>query len=402
MKLNINRTISGTTITSMMIWSVLLAFSNSAFAQTDSTQTNPTHADSTAKKPVTNSFSKHGFAGAPYVKYAPETRWVGGIVGLYYFHLGSDTNDLLTRPSDVSAGMMYSQNRQYSVGIDYNLYFARDEYLINGGFHYQQIPLDFYGIGNYSPPGRIDNYTPLRRGLEFYATRKLVRTPNGTGLNAGVEGEFRYDKVLSVENESSLIATGRVPGANGGYSSGAGIIVIYDTRDNIYSTTEGQYESFDAEYYGRTLGSDYTFSRYTLDARKFIPITKGHDDHSSVLAAQFYGILANGVVPFYMMAELGGDSKLRGYYLGRFRENDLGLFQAEYRFPIWWRFGGDVFAGAGEVGHTLADFTFHGIHPSFGVGLRLLVVPEEHLNARLDYGIGTDSKGLYLAILEAF
>ncbi len=102
------------------------------------------------------------------------------------------------------------------------------------------------------------------------------------------------------------------------------------------------------------------------------------------------------------MAELGGDSKLRGYYQGRFRDNDLGLLQAEYRFPIWWRFGGDVFAGAGEVGHVLSDFTWGGIHPSFGAGLRLLVIPAEHLNARLDYGIGTDSHGLYLAILEAF
>jgi outer membrane protein assembly factor BamA len=404
MKLNINHTIFKTPIAKTIFLAIIaiLFFSTvSAFAQSNASDQGDTamkspSADSLAKTPHT-AFSKRGFAGAPYIKYAPETRWVAGLVGLYYFHLGSDTNDLLTRPSDVSAGVMYSQNKQYSIGIDYNLYSNRDVYLINGGFHYQQIPLDFYGIGDYSPPGRIDNYTPLRRGLEFYATRKLVRIPYGTGLNAGIEGEFRYDKVLSTENDSSLIATNRVPGANGGYSSGAGIIVLYDTRDNIYFTNNGQYESFDAEFYGRTLSSDYTFSRYTLDARKFISIAK-----DQVLAGQFYGVLANGVVPFYMMSELGGDSKLRGYYQGRFRENDLGLAQAEYRFPIWWRFGGDVFAGVGEVGHTLSDFSFRGVHPSFGAGLRLLVVPAEHLNARLDYGIGTDSKGLYLAILEAF
>jgi outer membrane protein assembly factor BamA len=393
MKLNINCTISKTAIAKAIIFASFFVFSTSALGQPDSSRP----ADSAVKHSGDTQFSKRGFAGAPYIKYAPETRWVGGLVGLYYFHLGSDTNDLLTRPSDVSAGMMYSQNHQYSIGIDYNLYFSRDEYLINGGFHYQQIPLDFYGIGNYNPPARIDNYTPIRRGLEFYATKKIERTMNGTGLNAGIEGEFRYDKVLSTENDSGLIATGRVPGAHGGYSSGAGIIVIYDTRDNIYFTNEGEYESFDAEFYGRTLGSDYTFSRYTLDAREFVPLAK-----DQVFAAQFNAVVANGVVPFYMMAELGGDSKLRGYYLGRFRENDLGLLQAEYRFPIWWRFGGDVFAGAGEVGHTLPDFTFRGIHASFGVGLRLLVVPAEHLNARVDYGIGSDSKGIYLAILEAF
>src|SRR5438552_3093712 len=36
----------------------------------------------------TSSNSRHGFAGAPYVKYAPETGFVGGLVGLYYFHIG--------------------------------------------------------------------------------------------------------------------------------------------------------------------------------------------------------------------------------------------------------------------------------------------------------------------------
>jgi outer membrane protein assembly factor BamA len=102
------------------------------------------------------------------------------------------------------------------------------------------------------------------------------------------------------------------------------------------------------------------------------------------------------------MDGLGGDQKVRGYYLLRFRDNDVGLLQAEWRFPIWWRFGGVIFADGGEVGHTLSSFSIGGIHPSAGIGLRLLVVPAEHLNARLDYGIGTDSKEIYFSILEAF
>ncbi len=277
MKLNINHTVGKALF---LVGAFLLFASSQVFAQIDTSHI----ADTTASQkkgswllsPFTapaNSFSKRGFAGAPYIKYAPETRWEGGLVGLYYFHLGSDTSEHLTRPSDVSAGVRYSQNSQLLLGVDYNLYFPRDAYLINGGFHYQQIPIDFYGDGNYSPPDRVDNYTPLYRGLEFYAIRKLVRTQIGDGLNAGIEGEFRYDKVLSTINDTGLIASDLVPGATGGYSSGAGVIVIYDTRDNIYSTQSGDYESFDAEYYGRTLGSDYTFSRYTLDARKFVPVT---------------------------------------------------------------------------------------------------------------------------------
>ena len=297
------------------------AQSDSSFSQNDTTP----HRLSGSASPFTapaGTFSKHGFAGAPYIRYAPETRWVGGLTGIYYFHLGSDTSEKLTRPSDVSGGVMYSENHQYSIGVDYNLYFARDIYLINGGFHYQKIPIDFFGVGNYSPVDRIDNYTPLYRGLEFYATRKFVRTSVGDGLNAGVEAEFRDDQVTSTQDDTGLIARGMVPGTAGGLSNGAGAIVIYDTRDNIYSTISGNFESFDAECYGRTLGSDYTFSRYTLDARKFIPIAK-----NQVVAAQWYAVVSNGVVPFYEMAELGGPSRLRGYYQGRFARTILVCFR---------------------------------------------------------------------------
>ncbi|HZK75628.1 MAG TPA: BamA/TamA family outer membrane protein [Candidatus Kapabacteria bacterium] len=389
MKLNINN--PPITIAKIITLAFLLVFANSAFAQTDSTQT-----DRTAKKPATNSFSKRGFAGAPYVRYEPETGWVGGLVGMYYFHLGPDTNDKRTRPSDVSAGASYSQLHQSSVGINYDLYFTHDAYHLGGGFHYQQVPLQFFGVGDHTPSNSIDDYTPLYRGLTFQLTKNLFRSRRGEGLNAGIEGEFRNDAVLKSDS-GGLIATNRVPGARGGVTNGLGALVIYDTRDNTYSTHEGQYEDFEAEFYGHTLRSDYAISRYRLDVRRFFPIS---DDQT--IAAQFYGVISNGTVPFYMMDGLGGDQKVRGYYLLRFRDNDVGLLQAEWRFPIWWRFGGVIFADGGEVGHTLSSFSIGGIHPSAGVGLRLLVVPAEHLNARLDYGIGTDSKEIYFSILEAF
>jgi len=353
------------------------------------------HAQLKAVGKDTSANSRHGFAGAPYVKYAPETGFVGGLVGLYYFHIG-DASGQHTRPSDLSSGVMYSQKHQYSIGVNYDLYTPGDDYHLNGGLHYQRIPLDFFGVGNYGPRDPIDNYTPIRRGTEFTFTKNVIRSEQGEGLNVGVEGEFRNDAVLNSDS-SGMIAMGNVPGSNGGFSSGAGVIALYDTRDNKYSTQDGQYNDIEAIYYGRTLWSDFTFSRYTVDLRRFYPVAE-----NQTIAAQFYGVLANGNEPFYMLSGLGGDSKLRGYYLSRFRDNDLALLQTEYRFPIVWRFGGVVFAGAGEVGHQVSDFTLAGLHPSVGVGLRLLVGPAEHLNARVDYGIGSDSKQIYFSILEAF
>jgi hypothetical protein len=338
-----------------------------------------------------------GFAGAPYVKYSPETGWAGGLTGLYYFRFSNDTTD---RPSDISAGVMYSQFHQYSLGVNTDEYYDHDNYQLTAGLHYQQIPLDFFGVGNDVPRDAIDNYTPLRRGGEFIFTKNWIRTELGEGFNAGIQGEFRNDQIKSSQ-PGAIISQNAVPGTTGGFSNGLGAVARYDTRDNKYSTLTGDFEDIEAIFYGRALGSDFTFNRYTLDARRFIPVD-WLPIGPQTLAFQAYGVMATGNEPFYLMSGLGGDRMLRGYYLLRFRDNDMALMQGEYRFPIWWRFSGVIFGGAGEVAHELTDFSTGGLHTSYGLGLRVLVVPKEHINARVDYGIGHDSKQLYFSILEAF
>lgn len=344
---------------------------------------------------------RQGFAGAPYVKYSPETGWAGGLTGLYYFRFSNDTTLPESRPSDVSAGVMYSERHQYSIGVNTDEYFTHDTYHFNAGVHYQQIPLNFFGIGNDAPRDALDNYTPLRRGGEFYFTKNLIRSEQGEGFNAGPQAEFRNDQIRQ-SNSGGIIAQNTVPGSQGGFSNGIGAIALYDTRDNKYSAKFGHYEDVEAIFYGRMLGSDFTFNRYTVDARRYIPINILPTDEEQTLAFQAYGVVATGNEPFYLMSGLGGDSKLRGYYLLRFRDNNMALLQGEYRFPIWWRFSGVAFAGAGEVAHQISDFTVGGLHPSYGLGIRLLVVPRERINARVDYGIGGDSRQIYFSILEAF
>jgi outer membrane translocation and assembly module TamA len=102
--------------------------------------------------------------------------------------------------------------------------------------------------------------------------------------------------------------------------------------------------------------------------------------------------------------QLGGDQLLRGYYGGRFRDQDLLALQAEYRMPVWWRLGAVGFVAAGQVAPKLDDLGLDRFKPAAGLGLRFLLSPEEGLNIRADYGWGFDveSSGFYLSIGEIF
>jgi outer membrane protein assembly factor BamA len=348
--------------------------------------------------------SRHGIVGSPFIDYKPETGFAFGAAALYYFHLGNDvtkelndtTKPKVNRPSSVTLGITYTQRHQFSTGTDYTFYFEQDKDYIFGGFDFKRIPFDFFGIGDHTPKNPIDNYTPLWRGGDILFTRNFYRTPDGEGLSAGIGTEYRYDLILSSDS-GGLIQTANVPGSKGGLSAGWGIIVDYDTRDNVFSSHDGVYADFRTMVYSKFVGGSFNFTRVTLDTRDFIPVLSNH-----TFAMQGLLTFVNGVEPFYTMAGLGGEQVMRGIFESRFRDNDMAVFQTEYRMPIIWRFGLVGFADIGEVAPVVSKFNLSGIKWTAGAGIRLIVSEAEHVVVRLDYGFTYDSSELYLFVNEAF
>jgi hypothetical protein len=149
--------------------------------------------------------------------------------------------------------------------------------------------------------------------------------------------------------------------------------------------------------YSKYVGGSFNFTRLTLDIRDFIPIFTSH-----TIALQGLITLVSGVEPFYTMAGLGGEVIMRGISEGRYRDNDMAVFQGEYRMPIYWRFGLVGFAGIGEVAGVVNEFNLSSIKWNAGAGIRFIVSEDEHVVVRLDYGFGNDSSELYLFVNEAF
>jgi hypothetical protein len=280
--------------------------------------------------------------------------------------------------------------------MDYTLNFSHDNYYIYGGFEFQRYPFKFFGIGDHNPKDPIDNYTPLFWEGDLLMTGNIIRTQAGEGLSAGIATLYRHDSPVS-STPGGILETGNVPGAKGGSSAGWGIVTFYDTRDNAYSTHEGQFVDFRTMFYSKIFGSSFNFIKLTLDARDFIPVFTEH-----VIAMQGLLTLTNGGEPFYTMAQLGGENNMRGIFQGRFRDNDMAVLQGEYRFPVIWRFGLVGFADIGEVAGTVREFNFRGIKWTAGGGLRFLFSRTEHVVVCMDVGFGSDSFAFYFYVKEAF
>jgi len=77
--------------------------------------------------------------------------------------------------------------------------------------------------------------------------------------------------------------------------------------------------------------------------------------------------------------------------------------QAEVRHELFWRVGGVVFAGMGDVASGLGDFSWNTNRFIYGLGGRFQALKDEKMNIRLDIGFTDNGQSaFYLSVREAF
>lgn len=255
---------------------------------------------------------------------------------------------------------------------------------------FRNFPDRFYGIGNNTPEDNAEKYQYDLISIRKYVLKKIK--PN---IFAGVDYEFHY--LYHMETFGPLLSSGSIAGSRGGINSGVGAVFIADTRDNVVNASKGYFFEASSYYYGKIIGSDFSFRNFNFNFNKYHELRKNH-----ILASNTVFNLNTGTPPFVDMAPAGGEEILRGYAKNRYRDMNFAGTQVEYRFPIYRRFGGVAFAGAGDVFASVSDFRWDLLKYSYGTGLRFAVNRKEKLNLRFDYAWGRNNQSFYLMITEAF
>ena len=325
----------------------------------------------------------------PVISYAPETRGALGIYGIGFQRLICDTPDC--RPSSVKFMLMHTQNSQTVIQLNPEFITSNKEYIFSTSLGYVNFPTKYFGIGNNTLQSAEENYTEKTGNLQLSVQKQVTSTGR-----VGIRYNFWNMNLTDIGQNGSL-ATKLVPGSDGGKVNCAGLTFEYDTRDNVLSASRGAYHDIFVGGVDKTVGSDFSYVKYEVNLRKYIPVFQNH-----VLALRAKLDFNNGTLPFQLMPGVGGAYFLRGYYEGRFRDNNFIGCQAEYRFPVHKLLNLVVFGEAGEVAGRIEDFRADGVKPAAGIGTRFFLDKKEKVVVRTDYGIGVDSAGLYINIHEAF
>lgn len=341
----------------------------------------------------TTDISKPQFIAYPTVAYAPETSWEFGVSGLYVFYAKRDTTNRL---SEIGAFTFFTLENQFGFWSDHALYSNQNKWFILGRLRLQSFPLLYYGIGPDTPSEPL----AVVDGNLIQVRERLLRKAYKS-FYVGVETDFQ--RLSSVEFEPATdIPFQRPRGSEGSANLGFGIGLLYDNRHNVLNVREGIFSELAFLRYDDAWGSDFSFLSIISDNRIYRPVNK-----RDVFAAQVFGQFNFGNPPFNQLALMGGESIMRGYYTGRFRDNNQIAGQVEYRFlplPLGFtkRWGAAVFAGAGTVFNSFDSLAISDFVLSGGGGIRFLLFPKKDIYTRLDAAFTKEGPGFYIFIGEAF
>lgn len=340
--------------------------------------------------PDTTKTKRYSLIGLPIVFFTPETDWAFGGLGVFSFRFKNET--LESRPSQLQLGLSYTLNKQVLIYLPYQLFFKQEKYKVYGELGYYRYNYFFYGIGHQAKETDEEiydvNYPRLRLNALY-----LIRHNTYIGLR------YAMDNFTDLKTkEGGILASKDITGKQGGLVSGLGLVANYDSRDNIFYASKGMYVETVLYWNSPSLGSDFDYTKWTIDVSKFWTTSWKH-----IIAVQAYTEFTGGDAPFNQLALLGGNKRMRGFIEGRYRDNHYMTIQTEYRFPLFWRLGGVIFGTYGGVSDTFSNLNLGDFQYSYGAGLRILLDKKEHINVRVDYGITKDGNGnVYLTVGEAF
>lgn len=341
--------------------------------------------------PVQKSSRTVTTAAYPLLMYTPEFSLLfGGGAVMVVRREGAAPE---AKPDNITLNAMYTLKNQTVLMLMPEFYSKDEKLKFRATVLYQDMPTSFFGIGN---SGAM-NYKDITAREEKYTNRTFIFQPQLTykvlgNLRAGVSYDIKSTD-LSKLPAGGRLAAGAVAGTSGGTLSGLGVMLDYDTRDNLFSPSRGVFAQAVTRRYRKIFGSDYEYDYYAADVRAYRRLGA-----VGVLGLQLAGVAAGKRVPFYDMPLYD----LRGIYNTYFTDRAGYFAQAEYRFPLGGRFSAVAFAGGGNIAPEARELSFKHLQFAAGSGVRFVLDKKEKINMRLDIGASRWGVQPYFGITEAF
>ena len=351
----------------------------------------------------------YGFLPVPIIITDPAVDGGLGMVGLFFHESDEEkerrlealrTSDqgarFLIPPSVSAAAVAATGNDSWFAGGGHMGFFkqGRIRYMVGGG--YGDVNLDFFGFGNVTLNNPIELNTQaaaLMQSIKFRigdrpffvgAVQNLVGAqikPNSLG---DLGGDF-----LPPEYQEEFQEIIRRLLTQDVTTSGLGMVLEFDSRDNIFSPKGGYRYTLEHLWFRDFLGSDVEYQLTSFDALNYWRLSKKFRAGMRLSAEHAD---TDGLLPPFATPSIA----LRGVPAMRYQGNAVAVAEAELAWQIDARWSMLGFVGAGRATNSFGDLGSAASRVSKGAGFRYLIAKRYGFDMGLDVARGPEETVWYI------
>ncbi len=344
----------------------------------------------------------YGFLPVPIIITDPAVDGGLGMMGLFFHETEEEQEARLKKmqdesnekashslmPPSISAAFgAYTGNDSYFIGGGHLGFFNKGSIRYMGGGGYGDVNINFYGFGDITLP------TPLEINTQATAIMQTLKFKLGDSAFYFGPMHRYIDAQVAINNSRGAInniPNNLLPALSTNITtSGAGLAIEYDSRDNFYSPTDGLKYELNYLWFDDVIGSDVDYTLTELTALNYFKIT---DHWRTAFRVEANYVDSKQILPPYATPYIS----MRGIPAARYQGQSVALSELEVAYRINLRWELSAFAGIGKASDSFSDFSDSDNRVSKGAGFRYLIARRYDFNMGIDIARGPEDTVFYI------
>ncbi|CAH1583412.1 Outer membrane protein/protective antigen OMA87 [Vibrio jasicida] len=351
-----------------------------------------------------------GFLPVPIIITEPAVGYGGGLVGVFMHEteqqkrerkqaaLSSLDGGAQLMPAAVTAvGAAATQNGSWFAFAGHRHTWREDSIRYLGGMGLGQMNLniyqdiDFPGLGPLPPLNTTVGFNTQTSGVALMQQLqfRVAKTP----LMLGVKQIASYTNVASENSVVNKVLD--VTLGDKEITSGLGLLIDYDTRNNLFYPTDGYQISSEYMVYSEALGGDSNYTKWNVSGQGYVPIT---EKWTLAFAGNYdkFDTSDRFVTPTTQPY-----IKLRGVSSFRYQGDQVMTAQTQVTYDIDHRWKVSAFYGVG-VANAENQYAQNQTIDAYGGGFRYQIARRYGLFMGVDLARSDDENAFYISLGSGF
>lgn len=320
--------------------------------------------------------NKRGVLVVPSIITEPAVGY-GAVGAAVFFH--SSYSEKNGPPSMTGVFGGGTQNGTWAAGVFHMGYWKQDRLRYSGALVRTSANLEFYGSGQYLGDD------PVNLNLDAWV---LLQQMKG---RIGDSKFFVGGKYLLFDTDNTFEVPVDLPEFDGqefnSTLSEVSIIANFDSRNNVFTPTEGFFLQVTGTYSDTWLSGDALYGRIILDAIGYFPVSQ-----RVFVGTRFLNNYTIGDVPFYARPTI----RLRGVPMVKYQDRNTMEFETEVDVNVNTRWSLLGFAGMGNAYSSIDEFDDGKSVRTLGTGFRYLLIRKFGARFGMDFAASPDDFAFYI------